>query len=161
MSRILILWTVVIVTGGLRPTHSWAQAVQPLSETQRQTFEQAASDLQTVADKHPRRQTPEWADAALFAKGLTWALRYDREFSPADISLLEKAIQRGQEPELIVTREERLTEEAVVGVLIVRAHADGKPTEEVALERDVRVDAGGEVLPCRRRERASRGEFAL
>ncbi|MBC7819151.1 MAG: prolyl oligopeptidase family serine peptidase, partial [Planctomycetaceae bacterium] len=105
MSRFLILWTVVVVAGGLSPTHSWAQAAQPLSETQRQTFEQSARELQAAADKHPRRQTPEWADAALFAKGLNWALRYDREFSPADIGLLEKAIRRGQERLAALTEE--------------------------------------------------------
>lgn len=97
MSRFLILCSVAIVAGGLRPNSTWAQAAQPLSETQRRTFEQSASELQAAADKHPRRQTPEWADAALFAKGLTWALRYDSEFTPADISLLERAIRRGQE----------------------------------------------------------------
>ncbi|MEK6260259.1 MAG: prolyl oligopeptidase family serine peptidase [Planctomycetota bacterium] len=107
MSRFLILWTVVIVAGGLRPTPGWAQAAQPLSETQRQTFEQSASELQAAADKHPSRQTPEWADAALFAKGLTWSLRYDREFSPADIGLLEKAIRRGQERLAVLAEEKR------------------------------------------------------
>ena len=107
MSRFLILWTVVIVAGGLMPTPGWAQAAQPLSETQRQTFEQSASELQAAADKHPRRQTPEWADAALFAKGLAWALRYDREFSPADIGLLEKAIRREQERLAALTEEKQ------------------------------------------------------
>ena len=107
MYRILLLWMVVVVAGGLRATHSWAQAAQPLSVTQRQTFEQAAGELQALVDKHPRRQTPEWADAALFAKGLTWALRYDREFSPADIDLLEKAIRRGQERLAALTEEKR------------------------------------------------------
>ena len=78
MSRFLLLWTIVVVAGGLWPADSRAQSAQPLSETQRQTFERAASELQAQIDlQHPRRQTPEWADAALFAKGLTWALRYD------------------------------------------------------------------------------------
>ena len=107
MSRFLLLWAVVVVAGGLRPTHSWAQVALPLSETQRQAFEQSTSELQTLIDKSPMRQTPEWADAALFAKGLTWALRYDREFTPADIGLLEQAIRRGQERLAALTEEKR------------------------------------------------------
>ena len=35
--------------------------------------------------------------AEIFAKGLTWALQYDSEFTPADIELLKKALQRGRE----------------------------------------------------------------
>ncbi len=107
MSRFLILWMVLFVTGSLWSANCRAQAAQPLPETQRLTFEKAASELQSLADKHPRRQTREWADAALFAKGLTWALRYDREFSPADIGLLEKAIRRGQERLAVLTEEKR------------------------------------------------------
>ncbi len=97
MSRFLLLWMALVVTGTLWPTLCRAQSAQPLSEGQRQTFERAASELQSQLDQPHLRQTPEWMDAALFAKGLTWALRYDREFTPADIGLLEQAIQRGQE----------------------------------------------------------------
>ncbi len=38
-----------------------------------------------------------WADAAIFEKGLSWALRYDREFTPADIGLMEKSVRRAGE----------------------------------------------------------------
>jgi pimeloyl-ACP methyl ester carboxylesterase len=34
------------------------------------------------------------SDAAVFAKGVAWALRYDTTFTPADIKLLRKALER-------------------------------------------------------------------
>jgi hypothetical protein len=37
------------------------------------------------------------ADAAVFAKGLAWALRYHTDFEPADLALLKKALERGNE----------------------------------------------------------------
>jgi pimeloyl-ACP methyl ester carboxylesterase len=37
------------------------------------------------------------ADAEVFAKGLAWALRYDSEFTAADVQLLNKSLQRGRE----------------------------------------------------------------
>jgi hypothetical protein len=37
------------------------------------------------------------ADAEVFAKSVAWALRYDKDFTPADVALLKKAIQRGNE----------------------------------------------------------------
>lgn len=37
------------------------------------------------------------ADAALFAKGMIWALRYDTGLSPADLVLIQKAAARGLE----------------------------------------------------------------
>jgi hypothetical protein len=37
------------------------------------------------------------ADAAIFSKGLSWALRHDDRFSKADDALLNRALQRGNE----------------------------------------------------------------
>lgn len=39
----------------------------------------------------------ERADAAIFAKGLDWALRYDKDFSADDLALLRRAVLRGKE----------------------------------------------------------------
>jgi hypothetical protein len=36
-------------------------------------------------------------DAEVFAKGTTWALRYDKDLAPADLAILKKAIERGNE----------------------------------------------------------------
>ena len=37
------------------------------------------------------------ADAAVFAKGVEWALRYEPKLEPADVALLKKALARGAE----------------------------------------------------------------
>jgi poly(3-hydroxybutyrate) depolymerase len=44
------------------------------------------------------RSKPDlYADAAVFAKGLAWALRHDETLTPADTTLLTKALERGRE----------------------------------------------------------------
>lgn len=68
------------------------QGPQPLSEQDRAAL---AGDLKKLESR--TGTTPTRIDAAIFAKGLTWALQYDREFSPADVALLKKAIVRGNE----------------------------------------------------------------
>jgi poly(3-hydroxybutyrate) depolymerase len=109
---------VLVGVGLTLPTFAIGQTAQPLSDAQRETFERDAKLLQTALDqraeaeraaKGPQTQldqsfdkyfatTPSpRADAAIFAKGLSWALRYDREFSPADVALMEKAIRRTRE----------------------------------------------------------------
>ena len=45
----------------------------------------------------PARGADAVAEAAVFAKGLDWALRYDRQFSDADVRLLKKSLRRGLE----------------------------------------------------------------
>ena len=37
------------------------------------------------------------ADAGIYVKGIDWALRYDEKLTPEDLSLLKKALQRGNE----------------------------------------------------------------
>ena len=70
-------------------------AREPLSTEQRQHFETALAELKQSLAALPvgaRRV----ADAAIYAKGLEWALKYEREFSPADVALMERAIELGQ-----------------------------------------------------------------
>ncbi|NQV26119.1 MAG: prolyl oligopeptidase family serine peptidase [Rhodopirellula sp.] len=50
-----------------------------------------------MLDRQHGHESPAWADAAIFTKGLTWALKYDREFSPAQTQLLDRAVTRSQE----------------------------------------------------------------
>jgi hypothetical protein len=76
---------------------SRAQSAHELNLAQRQSFEQSSNELQNLIDKTPNQFPPELADAGIFAKGLAWALKYDREFTSADVGLLEKAIRRGTE----------------------------------------------------------------
>lgn len=66
---------------------------EPLSMEQRDSLEQAATELQSSVANH---QHPRSADAAIFSKGLAWALQYDRDFSAADVKLLETAVRRGK-----------------------------------------------------------------
>jgi len=69
----------------------------PLSETQRNALERDARRLQAILDKQSDHESPAWADAAIFKKGLTWALKYDRKFSPVQTQLLGRAVARTEE----------------------------------------------------------------
>ncbi len=80
----------VIFIFGITSTIGWGQASQPLSEAQRQTFEREMAELNIL-------RPYLGADQLIFLKGLTWALKYDRDFTPADVALLEKSIQRAHE----------------------------------------------------------------
>lgn len=51
------------------------------------------ADLQVAAIRSARGAV----DAGIFAKGLRWALLYDRELSDADVGLMEKAVTRARE----------------------------------------------------------------
>ena len=112
------LWLVMLVVGSVWPAIGRGQSTQPLSDSQREQFEHDANvihqSLAKVFDQHAIGFDPgviglkfrnkefnprdlAWSDAAIFEKGLSWALRYDREFTPADIGLLEKAVRRAGE----------------------------------------------------------------
>jgi hypothetical protein len=69
----------------------------PLPDAQRTSLEQDARRLQAALDQRTDRESPAWADAAVFAKGLTWALKYDRDFSSAHVQLLERAVTRTED----------------------------------------------------------------
>ncbi len=75
----------------------FAQSTKPLAESERKSLQERAQSLHQALDKQAVPKTAAWADAAIFAKGLTWGLDYDQEYSPADIDLLEKAVTRGTE----------------------------------------------------------------
>ena len=94
MPRFLRLWMVMLVVGTVLPASGSGQSPQPLSEAQREKFDRDAKALQATLAKRFDIQPSSWADVAIFSKGLSWALRYDHEFTPADIGLLEKAMQR-------------------------------------------------------------------
>lgn len=86
----LIVTLVMILTASVS-----AQNAKPLTEVQREQFNK---DLQQLnADLAAIQQQPHAVDARVFAKGLHWALKYDKEFSTGDVALLEKAVQRGRE----------------------------------------------------------------
>lgn len=87
--------TLVIYTLSL--SSASGQSAKPLSNAQREKLAGSARELQALLEHRPDRQSSRWADAAIFAKGLSWALRYDREFTPANIGLMERAIRRAGE----------------------------------------------------------------
>ena len=71
------------------------QTPKPLTVEERKGFSDALTELdQTLAVS---RDLLNIADATIFSKGLTWALKYDQESSPADVALLKKSISRGNE----------------------------------------------------------------
>src|SRR5690349_16375267 len=50
--------------------------------------------LRGEADRRPGDRPDRLADAEAFAKGITWALKYDATFTPADRKLLDRARER-------------------------------------------------------------------
>jgi pimeloyl-ACP methyl ester carboxylesterase len=96
VTRCFYLLLIISLFVGAWPEVVFAQT-GPLSETRRTSLEKNAGRLQAALDEHPDRGSSAWADTAVFAKGLTWALKYDREFSPAHVQLLERAVVRTEE----------------------------------------------------------------
>ena len=94
----LLTWTTLLqflLTGAL-----FAQAPQPLSDKDRAVLEGDLKQLEARLNSRTGRGNfwrPSKSDAAIFSKGLSWALKYDREFSAADVALLKNAIVRGNE----------------------------------------------------------------
>jgi Prolyl oligopeptidase family len=85
--RKVLLSFAVLLCGSL----AFGQA-RPLAESKRQSL---ADDLAALEKKITISR--DTVDAAIFAKGLAWALKYDGEFTPADAALLENGILRGNE----------------------------------------------------------------
>ncbi|MGI8978591.1 MAG: prolyl oligopeptidase family serine peptidase [Pirellulaceae bacterium] len=83
----VLLSIAVLLCGSL----AFGQA-KPLAENERKSISDDLASLEKEV-----AALPEVVDAAIFAKGLTWALKYDQEFTPADVTLLKKAIERGNE----------------------------------------------------------------
>ena len=90
-------WMVAIARTRASPPPSWGHPTQPLSKTQLSTCTRDAQAFQATLDKRTDRETSAWADAAIFTKGLSWALRYDSEFTQSDVRLLGKATRRAAE----------------------------------------------------------------
>lgn len=108
--RIRIFQAIVCagILGALGTTSAFCQAPQELNAAQRASFENAAVELRKQLDSLVAKEfVAGWTDAAMFAKGLAWALKYDREFTNADIQLLEKSIRRTQERVAALTKNER------------------------------------------------------
>ena len=89
--------TACLVLGTVQVTPAQTPAAKPLSPEQRQQLDAGWNTLQAALKSIQAQPAQLTADAAVYAKGVEWALRYDRDFTPADITLLEKSLARGQE----------------------------------------------------------------
>lgn len=107
LTRLFVRSLVVAVLLVASASMSQAQApvAQPLSPEQRQKLDDGLQSLQAKLAALQNRPTMLVADAAVFAKGVQWALRYDREFFPADVALLEKGLARGLERAAAIANE--------------------------------------------------------
>jgi poly(3-hydroxybutyrate) depolymerase len=74
-----------------------AQNAHPLSAEERQSLDEGQQKLRAALDALNDRAAADVADAAIFAKGLAWGLRYDATFTPADVALMQKGLARGME----------------------------------------------------------------
>jgi len=82
------------------------QTTGSLSTEQRQSL-QAEADVLERSILKLNLSASAGADAAVFGKGLAWALRYDRDFTPADLKLLNQAALRGKQRVESLERGER------------------------------------------------------
>lgn len=87
---VLILITAV-------PSSAQNPAPQPLTIEQRDALEKQLRTLEGELKSTGEQTGRSTVDAAIFAKGINWALSYDREFSAADLALIHKAATRCQE----------------------------------------------------------------
>jgi poly(3-hydroxybutyrate) depolymerase len=74
----------------------WFAAEFASSAEPRDQLDQGRNELEMRLAKWQSKPNL-YADAAVFTKGLSWALRYDETFSSADIALLKQALERGRE----------------------------------------------------------------
>jgi len=92
----------LLLLAGLLAISAALPAAEPLlSAEERGKIERGLKDLNERLDKlrakTPAEKADHLADAAIFAKGIAWALRYDEALTPADAALIRKALERGNE----------------------------------------------------------------
>ena len=66
-----------------------------LSGVQLQVIQDATTDLRAQIATVKAGDSDRLADAAVFYKGIDWALRYEKELAPADVALIKQALVRG------------------------------------------------------------------
>jgi pimeloyl-ACP methyl ester carboxylesterase len=78
------------------------------------------------------------ADAEVYAKGVAWALRYDAQFTPVDVALLKKSLERGKERVAALTAGKQMW-----------ANRKGKVVRGFVSTVDGSVQPYGVVVPAR------------
>lgn len=94
---VLFVVLLVGILGTIDPCAGQVKDPQALSVEQRQKLDEGLLKLRDSLDTLRNRHAGDLVDAAIFEKGVTWALRYDQQFTPADVLLLHKALDRGGE----------------------------------------------------------------
>jgi hypothetical protein len=86
----------VLVTLEMALARTNAAEPAPLNAEERAALQR---DVDALREKlAPRRDKADtFADADVFAKGITWALRYEKAIQPGDIALIKKALARGKD----------------------------------------------------------------
>ena len=95
---LLVIGSAFLVAAGLRTFASDGAA--GLSDEDRKQLESGVKELTdrlAVLRAGNAVEPDHLADAEVFAKGISWAVRYDVQFDPADVGLLKKALDRGKE----------------------------------------------------------------
>lgn len=96
-ARRWLVLSLILVALASSPVWGQTTAARPLSAEQLRTLTGALASLELQIKTLPGRLNRDAVDAAVFAKGLSWALRYDHEFTLADVALMEKAVVRGNQ----------------------------------------------------------------
>jgi hypothetical protein len=97
LSKTFDLWLTVVlasVSCAIAATGT-VQAQHPLSDGERMEIVNGIEELGRSLARLGNPHSSELADAAIFHKGLVWALRYDRELTDNDIGQLRLATTRG------------------------------------------------------------------
>ena len=95
---LLVIGSAFAVAAGLRTFAS--DGAVGLSGEDRKQLESGVKELTdrlAVLRAGKAVEPDHLADAEVFAKGISWALRYDTQFDAADVGLLKKALERGKE----------------------------------------------------------------
>jgi dienelactone hydrolase len=91
-------WLLVLASSLLSAAAAAADeaSIQPIESGLQQLNDRLAL-LRSGKEGAPAVEPDHLADAKIFAKAVSWALRYDTQFEPADLALLKKALDRGKE----------------------------------------------------------------
>ena len=91
----VLCWGMLL--GVFQASAATGQEPRPLSATDRQALNRELATLKAALGALGERPAGEVADAALFHKATTWAIEFDKQFTPADVALMHKALDRGRQ----------------------------------------------------------------
>jgi len=92
--RTLCLLLILVIGNEATPSRAANEPALSLDLKQLQT---KLKGLRPGSSDGPSVRLDRWADVAVFAKGAEWAVRYESRFSPANRTLVLRALSRGRE----------------------------------------------------------------